>query len=57
MPFSHAVDGAAGGAGGSTSSLMQVTGGQCILVLLPAALLRWGGEWRVYSPFLLGLAL
>lgn len=35
---------------------MQGTGGQCILVLLPAALWPWGGEWGgVYSPFLLAL--
>ena len=57
MPLSHAVDGVAGGAGGSTPPLMQVTRGQCIPVLLPAALWPWGGKWRVYSPFLLELAL
>lgn len=30
---------------GSPPALMQGTGGQCILVLLPAALWPWGGEW------------
>lgn len=44
-----------GGAGGGPPALMQGTGGQCILVLLPAALWPWGGEWGVYNPFLLAL--
>lgn len=35
-----------GGAGGRSPALMQGTGGQCILVLLPAALWPWGwGMW------------
>lgn len=36
-------------------ALMQGTGGQCILVLLPAALWPWGGEWGGLQPLLLAL--
>lgn len=39
-----------GGAQGSTPALMQGTGGQCILVLLPAALWPWGREWGGLQP-------
>lgn len=36
-------------------ALMQGTGGQCILVLLPAALWPWGGEWGVLQPLSSGI--
>ena len=39
-----------GGAQGSTPALMQGTGGQCIPVLLPAALWPWGREWGGLQP-------
>lgn len=47
MPFPHAVG---GGAGGSPPALMQGTGGQCLLVLLPDALWPWGGGWESTAP-------
>lgn len=52
MPSPHAMGGRAGEV---PPALMQGTEGQCIVVLLPAALWPWGGEWGVYSPFLLAL--
>lgn len=43
---------------GKSPALMQGTGGQCLLVLLPDALWPWGGEWGLqplvfwhWSPF------
>lgn len=44
-----------GGAGGSPPALMQGTGGQCLLVLLPDALWPWGGEWGSTAPCVLAL--
>ena len=54
MPFPP-CNGGGGGAQGSTPALMQGTGGQCILVLLPAALWPWGRDWGGLQPLSSGI--